>query len=278
MEDNDWGLDLDAITADLIGSAEAAVSSSAPPSAEAWQSGAQAVEADQSDKVAVAEELTGECLVGDILREIAPWWEKNKEKQTPHEAGQSGETGITVTTLDEDGNPIAKANTVELITSHTYHKRGPKGKKDWTEDELGRFYKGLSMFGTEMTMISDLLPGRSRHEVKLLFRREERNHPNRVQHALQKSKKISTSYVNKWKKMSEALRGPSEAVAETAEEPVVVEEDTPATATAETTEEGQGPPAQEDDFNFAFESSEWVTAGDEDEWNQSMETPATVID
>lgn len=46
--------------------------------------------------------------------------------------------------------------------------------KKWSEKETAKFYKALSMVGTDFTMIQRLFPNRNRDEIKRKFKREER--------------------------------------------------------------------------------------------------------
>jgi hypothetical protein len=46
--------------------------------------------------------------------------------------------------------------------------------KKWSKKETIKFYKALSMIGTDFTMIQRLFPNRNRDEVKRKFKREER--------------------------------------------------------------------------------------------------------
>lgn len=46
--------------------------------------------------------------------------------------------------------------------------------KKWTSKETVKFYKALSMIGTDFTMIQRLFPHRNRDEIKRKFKREEK--------------------------------------------------------------------------------------------------------
>lgn len=47
-------------------------------------------------------------------------------------------------------------------------------KKKWTSEETAKFHKALNSFGTDFSLMSKLFPKRTRHELKLKFKREER--------------------------------------------------------------------------------------------------------
>ncbi|XP_023022479.2 transcription factor TFIIIB component B'' homolog Bdp1 isoform X1 [Leptinotarsa decemlineata] len=50
------------------------------------------------------------------------------------------------------------------------HKRS----KNWTHEETVRFYKALNIIGTDFTLMCELFPNRSRRELKMKFKKEER--------------------------------------------------------------------------------------------------------
>ncbi|KAG7661818.1 uncharacterized protein J8A68_004674 [[Candida] subhashii] len=85
----------------------------------------------------------------------------------------------------EQSNPFANP-----ITSTTYGKRTHTEK--WTPEELVQFYKAISMFGTDFSLISQLFPYRTRKQVKAKFVLEERRHPEVVEMALKR--KLPTNF------------------------------------------------------------------------------------
>lgn len=54
----------------------------------------------------------------------------------------------------------------------------------WTSDEMIKFYKALSMWGTDFNLIAQLFPYRSRRQVKAKFVNEERKRPVIIELAL----------------------------------------------------------------------------------------------
>lgn len=44
--------------------------------------------------------------------------------------------------------------------------------------------QAVRQFGTDFSMIQQLFPGRTRHQVKLKFKKEERQFPSRLSEAL----------------------------------------------------------------------------------------------
>ncbi|KAL8538824.1 hypothetical protein ACS0TY_000726 [Phlomoides rotata] len=56
--------------------------------------------------------------------------------------------------------------------------------KRWSKQETELFYEAVRMFGSDLSMITVRLPGRSRREVKLKYKKEERQHPLMLHEAL----------------------------------------------------------------------------------------------
>lgn len=54
----------------------------------------------------------------------------------------------------------------------------------WTTDEMIKYYKALSMWGTDFNLIAQLFPYRTRRQVKAKFTNEEKKHPVMVELAL----------------------------------------------------------------------------------------------
>ena len=45
---------------------------------------------------------------------------------------------------------------------------------DWTERETVRFFKALSIFGTDFSMMENIFKRRTRHELKMKYKKEEK--------------------------------------------------------------------------------------------------------
>lgn len=54
----------------------------------------------------------------------------------------------------------------------------------WTDEENDIFFKALSMYGTDFSMISVLFPHRDRRHIRNKFKKEERERPDEVERAL----------------------------------------------------------------------------------------------
>lgn len=69
-----------------------------------------------------------------------------------------------------------------FITSHSFKNRGFSQK--WKDKDTRLFFKALSLFGTDFSMISLLFKGRDRSQLINKYHKEERDDPTRVEHAL----------------------------------------------------------------------------------------------
>lgn len=63
------------------------------------------------------------------------------------------------------------------------YKRSPRATS-WTQRETLRFYKALNVIGTDFTLMTQLFPKRSRRELKMKFKKEERSNLPLVDKAL----------------------------------------------------------------------------------------------
>ena len=68
------------------------------------------------------------------------------------------------------------------ISSSMFKKKVPARR--WTANETRTFYGGLQQCGLNFGMIARLFPDRSRKQIVLKFKREEKKHPNLVDKAL----------------------------------------------------------------------------------------------
>lgn len=69
-------------------------------------------------------------------------------------------------------------------TNYTSFRRNPKGRRTWTEKQTARFYRALSVCGTDFTLMATFFPERTRQDLKNKFKREERMHRDLVDKAI----------------------------------------------------------------------------------------------
>lgn len=77
---------------------------------------------------------------------------------------------------------------------------GSWGKKrknvDWSDGETVRFYKALSVFGTDFSMMESIFKKRTRHELKMKFKKEEKTNRALVDKCLKEGMQFDTSIFN----------------------------------------------------------------------------------
>ncbi|CAO3646285.1 unnamed protein product [Mucor hiemalis] len=73
------------------------------------------------------------------------------------------------------------------VNSQTYGKRQQSNR--WNELETEQFYDCISQFGTDFEMISMVMPGRTRSQIRAKFNREERIRPEKITDYLIRKKK-----------------------------------------------------------------------------------------
>ena len=91
--------------------------------------------------------------------------------------------------------PLLAAAPATRFTSATFSKASHAAP--WTPEETALFYRLLSSFGTDFTLLSSALKGRSRGEVKRKFKKEERERPAVVEESLKKRVKMDMSEFSK---------------------------------------------------------------------------------
>lgn len=90
---------------------------------------------------------------------------------------------------DDAGSTSGDAPVVEASRGSVPPPRRPK--TEWSDADVRKFYDALSQFGTDFDAIAVLFtPDHNRGEVKRLYHRELRRHPDQVWRAVQDRKKI----------------------------------------------------------------------------------------
>ncbi|XP_042379558.1 uncharacterized protein LOC121972036 isoform X2 [Zingiber officinale] len=72
--------------------------------------------------------------------------------------------------------------TTKKLNYHSYSNRLPTVR--WSKAETQLLYEAIRQFGSDFEMIQQLFPNRTRHQIKLKFKIEERKHPLQVRDAL----------------------------------------------------------------------------------------------
>ncbi|XP_021762906.1 uncharacterized protein LOC110727633 [Chenopodium quinoa] len=91
-------------------------------------------------------------------------------------------------TFDQDGDTYDNPSTLRVQKDTGYFNYQSFMTKEtrarWTKQDTELFYQSLSQFGSDLSMIQQLFPGRTRHQIKLKYKKEERQNPMRVHDAL----------------------------------------------------------------------------------------------
>ncbi|XP_070495605.1 enolase-phosphatase E1 [Chironomus tepperi] len=98
------------------------------------------------------------------------------------------EASLVVENEEQKKNRMILANTNvvyhdELSGTYGYYKRQQR-TKEWPQEETIKFYRCLNTVGTDFSLMLNLFPNRSRRDLKLKFKKEEKNNPNLVDKAL----------------------------------------------------------------------------------------------
>ncbi|PWA53386.1 Homeodomain-like protein [Artemisia annua] len=122
---------------------------------------------------------------------------EHKERLERKEASTSGTTAVNQSSsnpFDEDeayahgeGSADGHDNSVvaQNATHYNYgtHMRKRQAMK-WTKQDTELFYEAIQQFGTDLSMIKECFPGRTREQIKAKYKKEERRQPLRLNDAL----------------------------------------------------------------------------------------------
>ncbi|KAJ6716673.1 RNA polymerase III TRANSCRIPTION INITIATION FACTOR B [Salix koriyanagi] len=152
-------------------------------------------------------------------------------------------------THDDDQTYVRAQPSSSLFNHQSFVDRAPNSR--WSKQDTELFYEGIQQFGTDLSMIQQLFPGRTRHHVKLKYKKEERQNPLRLHEALSRRPKDNSYF----EKLIEQLQ----EVAAIREEHVSGEED--AELNAENNDEVTKP-KQDEDVGVEEDQEENVVAED----------------
>ncbi|QCD91795.1 transcription factor TFIIIB component B'' [Vigna unguiculata] len=81
---------------------------------------------------------------------------------------------------DQDNERIT--STPALCNYQTFMEKTPKGK--WSKQDTELFYEAIRELGTDFSMIQQLFPDKTRRQIKLKYKKEEREHYLRLRDAI----------------------------------------------------------------------------------------------
>ncbi|KAL5053377.1 hypothetical protein RYX36_034059 [Vicia faba] len=91
---------------------------------------------------------------------------------------------------DDDQVSERFTSTAPLLNYQSFMDKAPRGK--WSKQDTEVFYEAVRQFGTDFSMIQQLFPDKTRHQVKLKYKKEERQHPLQLSDAVNnRSKDLS---------------------------------------------------------------------------------------
>ncbi|OAG32064.1 hypothetical protein NEIG_01302 [Nematocida sp. ERTm5] len=70
----------------------------------------------------------------------------------------------------------------DRMTAFSYGRTTSKGR--WSKEETILYYKGLSLCGTDFTLLEKIFTDKTRRQIKNKFSIEEKKYPEKVSHAL----------------------------------------------------------------------------------------------
>ncbi|OMP03413.1 hypothetical protein CCACVL1_02433 [Corchorus capsularis] len=105
----------------------------------------------------------------------------------------------------DDQTSIRAQSSSFCLNYQSFMDKEPRAR--WSKQDTELFYGAIRQFGPDFSLIQQLFPGRSRHQIKLKFKNEERRYPLRLSEALA-SRANDHSY---FEKVIEQLQQASEA-------------------------------------------------------------------
>ncbi|XP_052725316.1 transcription factor TFIIIB component B'' isoform X2 [Vigna angularis] len=91
---------------------------------------------------------------------------------------------------DQDNERID--STPVLYNYHTFMEKTPRGK--WSKQDTELFYEAIRELGTDFSMIQQLFPDKTRRQIKLKYKKEEREHYLRLRDAIHNRAKDHSHY------------------------------------------------------------------------------------
>lgn len=123
---------------------------------------------------------------------------------------------LTVQAQEREHYTRVITEDMHRVNSMTYTNR--ISNERWTTEDTELFYKALSQFGTDFTLISHLFPGRERRHLKNKFTRENKLHPQRIDEAMNQSSNVTiNSYTDMIVMLKESGMAVGAGAAEAAE-------------------------------------------------------------
>ncbi|KAM6578639.1 hypothetical protein CsatB_030476 [Cannabis sativa] len=119
----------------------------------------------------------------------------HNEEMFHSEQGEQGQNS-------DDNQPTYRAQpSSTYVNYHSFMDRTPSTR--WSKNDTELFYEAVRQIGTDFTIIQQLFPNRTREQVKLKFKKEERQHPLRLSDALTNRTKDHSHFESVIKQLQE---------------------------------------------------------------------------
>ncbi|KAK9286556.1 hypothetical protein L1049_014955 [Liquidambar formosana] len=156
--------------------------------------------------------------------------------------------------LNEDQPNIRVQQSSSNFNYHSYMNKTPSAR--WSKQDTELFYEAVQQFGTDFSMVQQLFPGRTRNQIKLKYKKEERQHPLRLSEAVKNRAKDHSHFEKVIERLQAAAQAEQDSngddsvgVTGEEEEEEVVEEVTPETNEAPKTEQNEEVMIEEPEAN-----------------------------
>ncbi|XVE98959.1 hypothetical protein REPUB_Repub03eG0154400 [Reevesia pubescens] len=107
-------------------------------------------------------------------------------QKTFHEENAHDEESFVTSEQDQgftDDQVSGRAQSSSFCLNYqSYMDKEPRAR--WSKQDTELFYGAIQQFGPDFSLIQQLFPGRSRHQIKLKFKNEERRYPFKISEAL----------------------------------------------------------------------------------------------
>ncbi|CAM8913811.1 unnamed protein product [Rhodiola kirilowii] len=112
----------------------------------------------------------------------SPWVEPYFDERNDYDSYQNGDYDSYQNGHYDDEN-VAVQESSSYFNYHSFMTKTPRVA--WSKLDTELFYQGIRQFGTDFSLIQQLFPGRIRNQIKLKYKKEERQHPQRITEAIE---------------------------------------------------------------------------------------------
>ncbi|XP_057966193.1 uncharacterized protein LOC131156489 isoform X2 [Malania oleifera] len=168
----------------------------------------------------------------------------------------------------EEGDRVQEDNS--LLNYQSYMDKVPSAR--WSKQETELFYEAVRQFGADISMIQQLFPNRTRRQVKLKYKKEERQHPSRLDDALRNRTKDHSHFQQVIVRLQQVAA--QEKLNSDRDDPIDMtnEEEVPKYTAKPEQKEEKGEPAKEEEAADDDEVPDNVNSHDSDDdfyrWSQ----------